>query len=233
MSDAVLTWCIVFFALTGLGCSDYAASPVGKPGKASNNYASSLSTNSIRDSELAGVSSIGVIQPLFRQEVLENPSRYGINQAEKQVISSAIITSLRQQVTLEVIDLREKALPEVNTLLARNQALNIGRKNLVQNILVTSIEDFQSRSGTQVGSNLSAALGFKLALLRVRDGSELWTATYSFRDNAITDNLLAINKRAESGTGPGWKNIKGLAQGAFTAAFRNLEERRLKTLLSK
>lgn len=90
-----------------------------------------------------------------------------------------------------------------------------------------TITQLEERVGSRVGVSQAARVDFLMRLLKTSTGEELWKATYHFQDQAITDNLLRLNRTLEGGGGPGWKSSREILQTAFRAAGRDISQRRL------
>jgi hypothetical protein len=93
-------------------------------------------------------------------------------------------------------------------------------------VLKTVIYDLTERSGSRIGANSPAVVDFSMKLVQRSSGKTIWTGEYHFSDKAVTDNLFAIQKRAEGGGDAGWKNSEELLALAFRASARDISERR-------
>ncbi|MCI5066379.1 hypothetical protein MRY87_11705 [bacterium] len=105
--------------------------------------------------------------------------------------------------------------------------------------LETELLHYAQREGSRVGALQPAevVMNFRLfggAATNTRDGysEPIWEANYSFRDKALTDDLLSVQKRFsaagnEGGSaGAGWKGATALVENSIKMAFRELERER-------
>lgn len=85
----------------------------------------------------------------------------------------------------------------------------------VDAVVRTRLLRFVERSGSVAGSDRPAEIGFRTSVLRSVDGKEVWTATYSFRDRALSESIFA--NRPEGRVEGGWQRADSIARDAFVA----------------
>jgi hypothetical protein len=93
-------------------------------------------------------------------------------------------------------------------------------------VLLTTIHKFQERLGSAAAAEHPAQVAFSMRLVRTADNQELWSAVYSFADEAVTDNLLTLERKWRGQSGLGWRKAREVAQVGFQTAARELGDRR-------
>ena len=95
-------------------------------------------------------------------------------------------------------------------------------------ILLTKLHHFNQRVGSRVGAEKPAHVSFEMSLVREADQAPIWTASFSFRDQALSDNLFRIGERVEFNRKGqlGWKSADSIAQLGFKEAFEDLSSHR-------
>jgi hypothetical protein len=154
-----------------------------------------------------------------------------IDDAAVRQLNDQLLRSFESELNLEVKSLLETNL-QLGDPTAIRQTLSQVSLQGVDAVLVTLIDKYQERKGSRVGAEQAAEVAFRMQLLDVKTGSELWQAQYHFRDHALSDNLFDIRAKGESGAGPGWKKADQLVAGAFRAAARDVAERRDRLFLN-
>jgi len=212
---------VVSSALTLLlGCTEYVGTTTAK----GIDSIRALDTQNTDYRELIKLTSVGVVTPYFNSSLSGDGS-------DRERLSREIVQAFRDELSLEVFDLLEISRLKLSASSEQSQKwrekiLLSARSQRLDAILFTDIDRFSAREGSQVGSASPGELAFRMVLVRVSDAKTMWRASYSFHDKAVTDNLLALTKRAEGGSGAGWKNTDVLAREAFHAAARKLQSQR-------
>ena len=105
-------------------------------------------------------------------------------------------------------------------------SLEMGKKVKADGVLQAKLENFIERSGSAVGGE-PATVSFSMSVLRVEDGKELWSATYFFKDEALSQNLLKVGDRLSKSNGAGWKSARAVLAEGFDGAMEDLSKRRV------
>lgn len=80
---------------------------------------------------------------------------------------------------------------EARAVHARATAKKIG----ADTILITSVQQYTERVGTAAAAEQGARVAFTFNLQRVTTGESIWKASYVFKDQALTDNILRLGER--------------------------------------
>jgi len=95
-------------------------------------------------------------------------------------------------------------------------------------VILFRLNIFQEREGSRLGAQSGAHVQFVATLKETQSGREVWVANYSYRDQAVTDNLLALRNKMESspGQGAGWREAREIFRAGIEQAFKNLNSAR-------
>jgi hypothetical protein len=104
----------------------------------------------------------------------------------------------------------------------------LARASGAESVLITSLTEFQPRSGSALGTQDAAAVSFGLDLFAL-DGTRLWSADYVFRDQAVSENLFRLkdrlfqsNEGVPGATALGFKSERELLSAGLREAARTL-----------
>jgi hypothetical protein len=107
------------------------------------------------------------------------------------------------------------------------------RKAGVDGVVRTEILEYVDRIGSAVGGD-PASVAFRLSVVRTVDYKTVWQGTYSYRQEALTDNLLKLGQRlGKDGSGTGWTTGMVALERGFDAAFKDFRSRREAQFLSR
>lgn len=191
------------------GCSGY--TPTGGPGKLSN---PSLMAAASGGHGLLKVNSIAVAPVEFSQDLT------GVSLKEIGA-NESLMTAM-----MDELDLAVYSDQQVASLLGKNGGKIGAAKALgADAVLLTEISEFSERVGSRIGSDAPARVAFNMSIVRAKDGAELWKASYSFKDEALTDNLFHIKKRGETGK-VGFKSARDLLMNGFRLASKDFAKTR-------
>jgi hypothetical protein len=119
-----------------------------------------------------------------------------------------------------------------NGVLTENQRRSVAKAG-ADGVLNTELLEYVDRTGSSVGGD-PAAVAFRLSVVDVAEGKVVWQATYSLRQEALTDNLLKIGDRlGKDGTGAGWSTGSAMLQNGLIEALRDFRARREQQFLVK
>lgn len=194
------------------GCSGY--TPTGGPGKLSN---PSLMASASTDKSLLKVNSIAVA-PIGLSLGVEGVSIKDIGADE------SLLAAMMDELDLALFSEREMSSLSGKKG-GRGGAVEAAKALGADALLVTEISEFSERAGSRLGSDSPARVAFSMSLVRPTDGAELWKASYSFRDEALTDNLFHLKKRGEAGR-VGFKSARDLLMNGFKLASKDFAKSR-------
>jgi hypothetical protein len=208
---------ILFLALLLVplaGCPGY--SSTGGPGK---NISPALRTTSADASRLKGVNRV-LIAPV---EIDRDVSRKSdVRLSETHPFYADLVRAAEQGLQVEIV----KGLPVLEAVgkqtgagnsLDRNAAL--ARSFSADSVIITRIHRYEERLGNRFAADRPASLSFTMRLIDSSEGRELWSASYRFHDEALSENFFKIKEKAARGKGKrGWQNAYQLLQSAFIEA---------------
>jgi hypothetical protein len=103
---------------------------------------------------------------------------------------------------------------------------SLGNELGVDGVVVTTVHQFIERDGTAIGSERPASVDFSMRLLRSGSGAEIWRATYHVKDEALSENLLALGERLGSRSVAQFRDAQEMLATGFASAGRDLAEAR-------
>lgn len=195
-----------------VSCAGYSAT--GGPGKLSNPSLIS-SKQSARD--LISINSVAVmpITPALGSEGLSIEA-IGANET--------LVTAMMDELDVRVFFDKNVASP--NAANSADKARIAGKKLGADAILITKLSDYSERSGSKLGSDSPARVAFEMSMYRVSDDKQIWQASYSFKDGALSENLFSIDKKTESGKSLGFRSARDLLMEGFKTASRDFAHTR-------
>jgi hypothetical protein len=111
-------------------------------------------------------------------------------------------------------------------------ALRSSARGDVDAVLRTELLRFEERQGSAVGGE-PAVVSFKMSMQTVPSGTEVWSAQYFYRQEALSENLLRINERVgTSGYGAGWRSAHELFKRGVATALQDFNNQRERQFLS-
>jgi hypothetical protein len=100
-------------------------------------------------------------------------------------------------------------------------------------ILVTELLQYRDREGSRIGGE-PGAVAFRMTVVRLSDRGEIWGATYSLKEESVTDNLFRIGERfGASSTGLGWQSGRELFKRGVTSALESFSTTREEQFLRR
>ncbi|MCB0311521.1 MAG: hypothetical protein KDD42_09810 [Bdellovibrionales bacterium] len=158
-----------------------------------------LVAEAAQPSELLNVNSVLILPFNFAES-----ARSVEGQAE--LFYSELSTAAMESLSIKVFD--DKGLFK-NTKWATSadnlrNGMQIAKKIGADAVVFTTLNSFVEREGSRLGAERPAQISFNMDLLRVSDQKSIWHASYFFRDQAVTENLLRVPQRIEDSAKPGW-----------------------------
>ncbi|MBX7136708.1 MAG: hypothetical protein K1X83_01905 [Oligoflexia bacterium] len=203
--------------LGALGCQGYSvtggAGPIVTP---------HLVTTSETPRELVGINSILVAPPQFAEAARGS--------APNQSMLYGLLTDAAdEELDLKLISGTEvlKRFESAASSDSQAKQLRLAKEMHLDGLLLTTFNQYEERQGSKVGTNIPAAVSFRMKLLRVADGAELWSGSYYFKDQALSENLFRIKDKLTEKSGPQWRNAPELARQGFKSAMSDLGSKRL------
>ncbi len=229
----------VFLAIVLVGCAgrkNGGVSDSGATGRTLSNSAG-LQAKIPLKREIVGINTVLVLPPRPDNDMRQNQS-----------LSSAftdgtyyreLADAFRAQNELEVVAGAE--VPEtIRKDFPRNQGgplsvaeiAGLGKKFAVDAVLSTTVHRFTERSGSAVGANVGAEVDFAMELRSVADGNLVWSASYHYSDQAISENLLKVVETLKTRKGKGWVTARQALSYGFASASKELALARQQAFLA-
>lgn len=92
----------------------------------------------------------------------------------------------------------------------------------VDGVIVTTVHQFVERDGSSIGAERPAMVDFSMRLVRAGTGKEIWRATYHGKDEALSENLLALGEQIGSRSVIEFRDAQGMLAAGFASAGRDL-----------
>ncbi len=206
---AVLVCCLLCGG--SLGCS--VNSPIRSLPSMS---APSLVTRTGSPQALVTVSSIALLPIRFDSKVRSLPEDVR-ERAERDLASAfAREADIRLISSQDVV----KTVPAAQSLDPRS----VGQRLQADGVLVTTVHQFVERLGSSYGSERPATVDFSMKVLRSDSGVEVWRASYHYKDEPLSDNLLNLGNRIDSGSVGRFQTAQEIMALGFASAGRDLAE---------
>ena len=212
--------CLIF-ALAGMasGCTGYSAT--GGPGKT---VAPSLQSSRVQGLELVRLNSM-ILMPVEFDPAARQNSIPGSS------FDQELEAALRSELGIEIIAPadafgagRINKSKIVRPEITKQQALEAAGKRGSDAVLLLKVHEFREREGSKVGVENPAAVFFSAAIYRAADGAEIWQASYNYKDQALTDNILRFGREQGSVS---WKSAGELLRSGLGAMSRELASKRM------
>lgn len=204
-------------ALCAAGCMSTRV-PSHKPVAQHGVVTPSLLSHAAAPKDLLSVNSIVIAPPQFDRRSQEA-------ERSQDRIFNELQQAAREQSNIEVA-----SGPELDALLKTRKAAQdwraVAKRVGSDAVLSTTILKFVEREGSAVGATTPAAVNFTMSLNRASDGKEVWSASYHFQDDFLSENLFKVRQRFQEGKGPGWRSARDLLAEGFRSAFQELATRR-------
>ena len=109
----------------------------------------------------------------------------------------------------------------------RDHAIRSARKLGSDAVLLAEVTRYSDRLGSELGASEPALVGFDMEIVRVSDGQGVWRGSYSYKDQAVSENLFKIREDVSLGEAPHWSSADELLAKGFRAALKDFADRRL------
>lgn len=116
--------------------------------------------------------------------------------------------------------------PANSSLVDNAELAQLGRKHSADAVLITHVDTYRNRDGSQVGVETPAKVSFRMELLNVQSASPVWTASYYYADQALSDNIFRVDDRFAKGRNAGWRTADDLMRGGIIEAATALAKAR-------
>jgi hypothetical protein len=176
-----------------------------------------------------------------------------------QRLSAALFDSMRQELDLQLTSWTEvsakgtgaandgrkpASTARVGTLtseivgseLPRATLLAAAKKQGAGAVLFTTLHEYRERRGSAVGASELARTYFTVSLVSVTSEKPIWEASYRFKDQAASENLLALkdrlfksNEGIPTSGGVGFRDGEELLLSGFRASARELASARMRS----
>lgn len=180
-----------------------------------------LRSQAEKPQDLLHVNSVLVIPPRYSQRARDRMSR---DEAIYRELGASAVAEFGMEVKSggEVF----KAARKLGMNIPDPEALSLGTRFGTDAVLVTTVNQFIERVGSNIGVTQPATMDFSMSMLRVSDGKEVWKASYHFSDEAISDDLVAAGGKMQTKGGPGWGTADRALRSGFRLACRDFNDKR-------
>ncbi len=169
--------------------------------------------------ELLGINSILIAAPIF------DPRARSASGGQNRILAQ-LEQAAREQMDVQLID-AESARVAASKATSDDSARAVARQFGGDAVLRTTILRYTERQGSAVGATQPAGVDFSMRLLRSSDGKTVWTASYHFQDEFLSQNLFKARQRFSSEAGVGWRSAQDLLADGFRSALSQLSSRRI------
>jgi hypothetical protein len=164
---------------------------------------------------LSSVNSIEIVLPTV-------PNSGGVVTVSPELARDTIERTARETMTLDIRNQR---------LVARAGSRPVHDRG-ADAVLETELLRFEDRAGSSVGGD-PAVISFRMSMLAVPSGKEIWGAQYFYRQEAVSENLLRLNERVgAAGYGAGWRSAQELFERGVREALQDFNNRREQRFLA-
>lgn len=120
-------------------------------------------------------------------------------------------------------DPRQYSVHDFQSREGARRAYQIASEKRATAVLLTDVHRYVERDGSRLGANEPAEIGFTMTLSDTATRQPLWKASYFYRDQPLSENLLRLPQQVKN---PGWQSAHALLIEGLKVAARDLAERR-------
>ena len=200
INNVFTCWAVTFLLILSASCSYIA------PGKS--------------EKELVPISSIGIL-PAQTSGHLPSKS-LAMTQLETgaEVINSLFEDYFRGYTSVSLISQSKlEGLPSAESGRYLTLAREAGQHLQYDAVMVTSVERYQERKGSEYSVNEPASVAFSLKLLAVDSGEIIWSADFDQTQQPLLENILP--KSRATGSGFRWLTAAELTSAGLTKKLNN------------
>lgn len=200
-----------------IGCQGF--SITGGPGRVAT---PSLVSHADNPHDLVGINSILVAPVQFGAGARQSASgEIVLTQKLEQALGREL--SLRLVSARDVVPrLRNQGQEALFRPASVKEIFEAAKSRELDGVLQITVHEYVERAGSALGSSEPARVYFTASLVRLSDSAAVWTGSYRFRDQALSDNLFQAGDRffqAEQGVeqrpGLGFKSADELLLSGF------------------
>lgn len=207
LTASVLT--TIACSLLAVGCAGFTAT--GGPASNSSSNVVSKSDNK----KLIAINSLLVAPVEMDSTIAANvPSGVDIN----AMLSKALEEEVQIKVIHASVPAGQKKLP--------SQYLAEAKKQNLDGVLLTRLNNFDVRVGSEVGSTNPARVDFAMQILNSESQQVAWQSTYHFKDQALTDNLFKIKERLAENK-PKFRSAEELLASGYRNSLKDFAQKRM------
>lgn len=205
---------VVIIGIAGAALSGCAATSAGRALPAMS--APSLVTRTGNPKDLMAVSSLAMLPIRFDTKVRSVSDDVRVR-AERDLTAA-----FEREADMRFISAQDvaKALPLSSSL----EPKAVGQRLKSDGVLVTTVHQFVERLGSSYGAERPATVDFSMKVVRSDTGAEVWRASYHYKDEPLTDNLLNLPNRIGVGSVVRFQSAQEVLALGFASAGRDLAE---------
>lgn len=209
--------------LPAIGCQGY--SITGGPGKA-------VPVSAQVEQELPGailsVHSVYIAPVTFEQGVKNT-------QALSEILTGTVRRDARKSLDIEVLEAEaaEPAFKGTSVQAFIQEARRYGETLGAEAVLFTQVQQFTTRIGSAAAAERGAHVAFTMELRSVSGGDVVWKGSYSFRDQALSQNFLRLGERVKEEGRSGWWTAEELFDRGAGELLTRLQNDRIQQFTRK
>lgn len=153
-----------------------------------------------------------------------------LSSSKSQLLTDNLIRGLKEQLELELVtpQVSEQQLNLVAE--THDEIFKAAASADADTVLFARVDRFIDRNGTTIGSSQGAEVALTISLRRIADRREIWTRSFGYRDQALSDNLLKLPSRRaqqQEAASAGWLSAEQLFNNGVRELARTLRRERV------
>jgi hypothetical protein len=174
----------------------------------------SIITPGDTEEELVPISSIGVLPVLTISHLQSGKENTAGIEAGAESINSLLADYFQSYQNIRLISQSElEGLPSLKSGKLLYVASEAGKELHYDAVLITSVERYRERDGSEYAVMEPASVAFSLKLLAVESGQIIWSADFDQTQQPLFENIL---KSRSTGSGFRWLTAEELASAGLT-----------------
>jgi hypothetical protein len=200
-----------------VGCQGY--SVTGGPGRV---VPASAQVEKEVSQAIVSVHSVYVAPVTFEQGV-------DADMALAEILTGAVRREAKQSLDIEVFDpeVAQQAFNGTNVQASMQEAREFGRSLGAEAILLTKVQRYVKRIGTAAAAEQGAHVAFTMELRSVTSNEIVWKGSYSFKDQALSQNFLRLGERVREEGRRGWWTAEQLFEKGAEELLNKLQNDRI------
>jgi len=200
INNVFTCWAVAFLLILAAGCSYIA------PGDAKK--------------ELVPISSIGILPAQISSHLPSKSPNMSELETGSETINSLLENYFQDYMNVSLISQNKlESLISAKSGKTLYLAREVGRQLQYDAVLITTIERYQDRNGTEYSVKEPASVAFSLQLLAVESGEVIWSSDFDQTQKPLLENILP--KTRSTGSGFRWLTAEELASAGLTKKLDN------------